>query len=184
MAKQKRWQFKLGLPDGLELPKPIEKIKEEDLDDEFFKSIDAGGADVATLKLYMEQVCPNIRNAYDKNTFLNGLIEDLYQRAEDAMIDKQENIKKIQKNVERLGEINELYEMLGSDADKDPEACIDAEGNPIKMKKRKHKMCENIYQKRYYKEDGIEMKTKDKHYIDTVIDKREKLDLKTMTITC
>lgn len=74
--------------------------------------------------------------------------------------------------------------MLGSDADKDPEACIDAEGNPIKMKKRKHKMCENIYQKRYYKEDGIEMKTKDKHYIETVIDKREKLDLKTMTITC
>jgi hypothetical protein len=100
------------------------------------------------------------------------------------MIEKQENIKKIQKNVERLAEINELYEVLGSDADKDPEACIDADGNPIKMKKRKHKMCENIYQKRYYKEDGIEMKTKDKHYIETVIDKREKVDLKTMTITC
>jgi hypothetical protein len=32
----------LGLPDGLELPKPIEKIKPEDLTDEFFKQIEAG----------------------------------------------------------------------------------------------------------------------------------------------
>ena len=183
-AIQKEWQRKLGLQDGLELPKPVEKIKAEDLDDDFYKSVDANGADLATLKLYISKVCPNIRNAYDKNIFLNGLIEDLYQQAEDTMIDKQENIKKIQKNVERLGEIAELYEMYGSDADKDPAQCVDAEGKPIIMKKRKHKMCENIYQKRYYKEEGIEMKpTKkgnDKHYIETVIDKREKLDLKTM----
>jgi len=37
----------------LELPKAIEKIKEEDLDDEFFKSVDSNGADIATLKLYI-----------------------------------------------------------------------------------------------------------------------------------
>jgi len=110
--------------------------------------------------------------------FLNGLIEDLYEKAEDVMIDKQENIKNIQKNVTRLGEIQELIEVMGDDID--PEACIDAEGNQIKWKKRKDKMCENIYQKRYYKDEDIEMKSKDKHYIETVIDKREKVDLKTM----
>jgi len=77
-AIQKRWQRKLGLQDGLELPKPVEKIKAEDLDDDFYKSVDANGADLATLKLYISKVCPNIRNAYDKNIFLNGLIEDLY----------------------------------------------------------------------------------------------------------
>ena len=48
--------------------------------------------------------------------------------------------------------------MYGSDAGNDPAQCIDAEGKPIIMKKRKHKMCENIYQKRYYKDEGIEMK--------------------------
>ena len=78
--------------------------------------------------------------------------------------------------------------MYGSDAGNDPAQCIDAEGKPIIMKKRKHKMCENIYQKRYYKDEGIEMKEtkkgEGKHYIETVIDKREKLDLKTMKITC
>jgi hypothetical protein len=28
---QKRWSFKLGIPEGLELPKPYDKIKPEDI---------------------------------------------------------------------------------------------------------------------------------------------------------
>jgi hypothetical protein len=34
---QKRWQFKLGLQDGLELPKAYDKIKPEDVTDDFLK---------------------------------------------------------------------------------------------------------------------------------------------------
>lgn len=86
---QKRWQFKLNLPDGLELPKPVDKIRQEDLTEEFLKSVDAGSSDISTVKLYIEKVCPHIRNAYDKNTFLNGLIDDLYHQAEAVMVDKQ-----------------------------------------------------------------------------------------------
>jgi hypothetical protein len=43
------------------------------------KSIDSGGAvEKSTLKLYINNVCPLIRNQFDRDTFLNGLIEDLY----------------------------------------------------------------------------------------------------------
>jgi hypothetical protein len=66
------------------------------------------------------------------------------------MIDKQKQIEKTQKNVEHLGEINELYEALGSDADKDPEAFVDNDGNPMKIKKKKTKMCEHVFQKKFY----------------------------------
>jgi len=85
---QKRWQFKLNLPDGLELPKPFEKVRPEDVTDKFLKQIDGGNCDTATLKLYVSKVCPLVRSAYDKNTFLNGLIEDLYFKCEDIMVDK------------------------------------------------------------------------------------------------
>ena len=61
------------------------------------------------------------------------------------MLDKQATIDKIKKNVEKLAEINELYEALGSDADKDPDAFVDNEGNPIKMRKKKKQMCSNIF---------------------------------------
>lgn len=50
---QKRWQFKLGLGD-LELPKPADKIRPEDVTEPFLKSIEAGGADLSTLKIYIE----------------------------------------------------------------------------------------------------------------------------------
>jgi len=73
------------------------------------------------------------------------------------------------KNVEKLGEIAELMEALGSDAEKDPENFVDNDGNPIKMKKKKNKMCTHIQQKKFYKEDGVDMKTKDKYYVDATI---------------
>ena len=171
---QKRWQFKLNLPDGLELPKPVEKIRQEDVTEAFLKQIDSGNADTSTLKLYIEKVCPLIRNQYDKNTFLNGLIEDLYFKCEDIMVEKQNTIQKIQKKVEELTEINELYEALGSDAEKDAEGMLDNDGKPIKIRKKKTKMCDANYKKAAYKDDGIEMKKKkdggDKYYVNVCQD--------------
>ena len=78
LTLQKRWQFKLGLPDGLELPKPVEKITIDDLNDKFLKSIDRGNCEISTIQLYIQKVCPQLRNHYDKNEFLNSLIQDLY----------------------------------------------------------------------------------------------------------
>jgi hypothetical protein len=131
----------LGMNDVPEFPKPIDKITPDDLNDKFLKSIGEGsGGDIATLKLYMQRVCPQIRGAYDKNIFLNQLIEDLYMQAENSIIGKQTDIEKLNKRIEKLNEANELFEAMGSDADKDPEAFVDNEGNPIKMRKKRTKM--------------------------------------------
>jgi len=140
------------------------------------KSIDGGNCEVSTLKLYIEKVCPQIRLQYDKNVFLNELIADLYYKCEDVMVDKQNTIAKIQKNVEHLGEVAELYEALGSDADKDPEAFVDNEGNPMKVKKKKTKMCEHIQQKKLYADEGVTMKGKDSYYVKRVGEKHFSVD--------
>lgn len=85
--------------------------------------------------------------------------------------EKVNDIAKMTTNKEKLAEIHELMEAMGSDAEKDPEAFVDNDGNPIKMKKKKVKMCESIQKKKTYKEDGIEMKTKEKYYIDNHLTK-------------
>jgi hypothetical protein len=111
------------------------------------KSIDSGGVvEKSTLKLYINNVCPLIRSQFDRDTFLNGLIEDLYFTCEDQMIEKKNTIEKISKNLEKLGEIQELMEALGSDVDmeKDAEAFVDNEGNPLRVKKKKKKICEKV----------------------------------------
>ena len=72
----------------MELPKEPEKITAEDVTDTFLASIDSGGGDLATLKLYIQKVCPQISNAYDKNTFLNNLVEELYFKCEDELNEK------------------------------------------------------------------------------------------------
>jgi chemotaxis protein histidine kinase CheA len=166
------------------LPKAFDKIRPEDVTDEFLKSIDSGSADIATLKLYIQNICPLVRSVYDRDTFLNGLIEDLYFKCEDMIQEKMNDIQQITKNKERLNEINELLEAMGSDAEKDPDAFLDNDGNPIKMKKKKVKMCESIQKKKTYKEDGIEMKTKDKYYIDNHLVKQNIQDPKSGTMKC
>ena len=50
---QKEWQDKLGLSD-FEFPKPVDKIRPEDVTEEFLKSIEAGTTDLATLKIYIQ----------------------------------------------------------------------------------------------------------------------------------
>jgi len=44
---------------------------------------------------------------------------------------------------------------------------VDSNGDPIKLKKQKKQMCENVQMRRTYKDDGIEMKTDKKYYVDT-----------------
>lgn len=109
------------------------------------KNIDRGNCDISTLQLYLKKVCPRIRDANDKNLFLNELIEELFFKVEDAIYKKGKTIDDIKKRAERLGEINEVYEALGSDADNDPDNFLDSNGNPMKIRKKKKKMCNTIF---------------------------------------
>lgn len=105
---QKEWQDKLGV--DLELPKPADKIRPEDVTEEFLKSIEAGTTDLATIKVYIQNVCPLVRDQNDRNTFLNGLVEDLYIKCEEIMIEKKNTIDAIKTNVEHLGQVAELLD--------------------------------------------------------------------------
>ena len=48
-----------------------------------------------------------------------------------------------------------MYEALGPDADKDPDAFVDNDGNPLKFKKKVTTMCDNIYVQKKYKPEEI-----------------------------
>jgi len=76
--------------------------------------------------------------------FLNGLIEDLFYELEDKQKRMQDGIKKIEKNKEKLDEIKEQLEGMGSDAEKEGIKLEDADGNEIKMKKVRKKMCTSV----------------------------------------
>lgn len=143
------------------------------------KSIDGGNVDVSTIRLYLEKVCPNIRTTYDRNVFLNDLIQDLYFRCEDIMIDKMKGIEKLQRNQEKLGEVAEMYKAVGSDAENNPDAFVDNDGNPLKIKSKKSKMCEHMFKKTFYEDEGIKMKTKDSYFIKTTINRIKVRDPKT-----
>ena len=180
-AVQKYWANKLGLPEGLELGKPYDQVTPEDITEQFMKKIEANNADIASIKIYLQKTCPQVRNQFDRNTFLNGLIEDLYFKCEDIMIDKQENINKIKKNVEKLNEVQEILEAMGPDADKDPNAFEDADGNKIRYKRKVTTMCDNIYVHKKYKQEEIpkykDKKTgneKFKHYVEVNTEKKFK----------
>lgn len=68
---KKRWRFKLGLDQDPELPKPYDKITIDDLTDDFLSKVDKSSTDIPTIVLYIKNVCPLIREANDKNHFLN-----------------------------------------------------------------------------------------------------------------
>jgi len=46
--------------------------------------------------------------------------------------------------VEKLNEIQEIIEGLGSDVENPPDDLEDNDGNPIKLPKKKRTMCENV----------------------------------------
>lgn len=166
---------------------PFDKIRPEDVTESFLKSIEAGQADLATLKIYIQQVCPLIRDANDRNTFLDGCIEDLYHRCEDIMLEKKATIDGIKKNVEQLGQVAEALEQLGSDVDKADADELAAELDlPIKLKKKKTTMCETIQKKVNYDED-MKMTTttgKPKYWVDNKYDKKTIMDPKTGRESC
>lgn len=134
------WEGRLRCQD-IELPKDYRKIKPEDLTDEFLKHEQVGKAE---MKLLLHKICPLIRDIGDRNVFLNGLIEDLYYDCEDKLKGMQEGIRKIQKNKDKLEEIKEQLEGMGSDAEKEGLKLEDADGNEIKMKKVRRKMCTSV----------------------------------------
>lgn len=76
-----------------------------------------------------------MRSQYDKNTFLDGLIEDLYLNCWDKLNGKMKGIEGIHKKVEEYGNIWEQMEAYGSDQDQDQMDFVDNEGNPIKLKR-------------------------------------------------
>lgn len=49
----------------------------------------------------------------------------------------------MKKQVEKLDEVQEMMEMFG-EGEVDPSMMVDAEGNPMKIKHRKSKMCEQF----------------------------------------
>lgn len=80
-AIQRRWQFKLGLDEGFELPFPIEKVHPDDVTNKMLAQSDSG-APVATLRKYLEQVSPFYLEAHSKNAFINECIESLFLELE------------------------------------------------------------------------------------------------------
>lgn len=89
--KKEEWANKLGCTE-VELSKDYKKIRPEDVTDDLLKH---ETVDKATMKLYISKICPLIRDAGDRNVFLNGLIEDLFYEAEDQLKSMQDGIKKI-----------------------------------------------------------------------------------------
>jgi hypothetical protein len=75
---EKRWKFKLGLDDAFELPIPIDQIDVNKVDEKFLKKMDMPGISLATIKLYIEQVCPQRTEEFNKHVYLNKCIEDFY----------------------------------------------------------------------------------------------------------
>ena len=110
------------------------------------------------MKLLLSKVCPLIRDIGDRNVFLNGLIEDLYYECEDKLKAMQEGIKKIQKNKDKLEEIREQLEGMGSDAEKEGIKLEDADGNEIKMKKVRRKMCTSVQRRVDYTQKYLSYK--------------------------
>ena len=78
---------------------------------------------------------------------------------EDILVDKKTTLDKLSKNIERLGEIAELQEAYGSDIDKEENAgnLVDSEGRPIRVPKKRTKMCQHVMKKVTYESVGIKM---------------------------
>ena len=114
--------------------------------------------------------------------FINELINQFYLECEDALADKKNTVDKLSKNIEKLGEIAELQEAYGSDIDKEENAgnLVDSEGRPLRVPKKRTKMCTHVMKKTLYKDEGIQMVDPDKkYYMATSFKSRKTLDPKT-----
>eukprot|EP00353_Schmidingerella_taraikaensis_P001048 CAMPEP_0185596582 /NCGR_PEP_ID=MMETSP0434-20130131/80836_1 /TAXON_ID=626734 ORGANISM="Favella taraikaensis, Strain Fe Narragansett Bay" /NCGR_SAMPLE_ID=MMETSP0434 /ASSEMBLY_ACC=CAM_ASM_000379 /LENGTH=438 /DNA_ID=CAMNT_0028225103 /DNA_START=2099 /DNA_END=3415 /DNA_ORIENTATION=- len=139
----------LALDDGFELPERanIKKKHPNDISDEDLAECELGpGTTLATVRLYIDKVSPYNNEAYNKNVFLDRLIEDLYISCEAKKMKKHSDIEKMKKHIEGLEEIAELAEQFGEEGVE--ENLLDDEGEGVKFKPRKTKMCPEILAKR------------------------------------
>ena len=92
----------MGLDEGFDLPVPIETINVAKVDESYVRKWDLAGVSVQTLKIYIQQVAPQVQEEYSKHKFLDGQIEDFYIQCEDAIKDKQKTIKDMQNQVKKI----------------------------------------------------------------------------------
>lgn len=133
---EKRWKFKLCLDDNFELPIPIETIDPAKVDEKFLIKMDIPGVELASIKMFIEQ-CSPLGEDFSKHTYLNKCVEDFFLECEGKIEDKQNTIKKMKKQVEKLDEEADLADMVG---DQSPEKGGPQDGMPS-YKPKKLKMC-------------------------------------------
>ena len=94
----------------------LKKKQPKDITDEDLAEVELGpGITLATVRLYIEKVSPFNNDAYNKNVFLDRLIEEFYTAIEKKKIKKHTDIEKMKKHIEGLEEIAELAEQFGED---------------------------------------------------------------------
>ena len=150
------------------------------MDDKFIKEIDTGAStDLATMRLYLENTCPLIKSAYNRDVFLNDEIMRFRIKCESMLNNNMGSISKTQKNIEELQQAEERIEELGSDIDKEEnkDLLVDDDGKPLLIPKMKKKMCESVQKRVTYKEIGIEMagspeKADEKYFVDAKIKRK------------
>ena len=147
-AIQRRWKFKLGIDDGLDISAlKIEKFHPDDISNKMIAEA-AGSIPISTMRVFLEQISPFRNSQYSKDVFLNKCIEDDYLKYWDAIKDRQKTISKMKKQVSRLDKEVENLEMYGSDENPEfNDDAVDEEGKPLKLKKKKTKMCEDFMKK-------------------------------------
>lgn len=115
-----------------------DRLTKEDINEELLKKINPNRSHWAGLKLYFRKVCPLVRNPYDRETFLNTLIQDLYFECEDMIEDKKkmkERMIKLEKQIPEAEDGVDEEELLEQNMDPD---------NPVKFKKKKKTMCHSV----------------------------------------
>jgi hypothetical protein len=103
------------------------------------------GVSLSTLKLFIEMVSPQRSEEFSKHQFLNKCIEDFYLQCEGAIEDKQNTIKMMKKQVEKLDEEADYADAMNSSPERSPEK--GGYGGSIKVKKKKTRMCPSIIEK-------------------------------------
>jgi hypothetical protein len=76
---------------------------------------------------------------FSKHQYLNKCVEDFYLQCEAAIMDKQETIKKMKKNVELLDQEADDADAFASSPERSPDK--DGGENTRRIKKKKLKMC-------------------------------------------
>ena len=85
-----------------------------------------------------------LNEQYDKNLYLDQMIEDLYLYCEGKIQSKMGTIGRIKDKITKLEELADVEEMMAGDEEGEPIEMFDDEGKPIKIKIAKKKMCKSL----------------------------------------